>query len=42
MPYVILLLIAFGLGMLWRTGPSKQTYALFAAGAVAATVYFMR
>jgi hypothetical protein len=42
MPYVLLILFAFALGLFWDKSASRQTYVVLALGAVAATLYFMR
>jgi hypothetical protein len=42
MPFVVLVVSAFALGMIWDKRPSKRIYLVFLLGAAAATIYFMR
>jgi hypothetical protein len=42
MPFTLLVVAAFLLAMAFRVRADRRTYALIAAGAVAATIYFMR
>ena len=42
MPFVALVAIAFGLGIVWNKGPSRKLYFLFAIAGSIATIYFMR
>ena len=42
MPYVLLILFVFALGLVWGKNAGRQTYVVLALGAVAATLYFMR
>lgn len=42
MPFVVLVVSALTLGMIWNKPPSKRIYVVFLLGAAAATIYFMR
>ena len=42
MPFTILIIVAFLLAMVFDKRASKRMYLLFAAGAAAATLYFLR
>jgi len=42
MPFVALVIIAFGLGIVWNKVPSRKLYFLFIVAGSIATVYFMR
>jgi len=42
LPYVLLVVFAFALAMIFNRGASRGTYLLLAAGAAGATWYFLR
>jgi hypothetical protein len=42
MPFALLIVFAFALGIIWKKEASRQTYVVFFLGAAAATIYFLR
>lgn len=42
MPFVLLVVMAFGLGLVLDKGPGPRTYVLLFVSAIAATLYYMR